>query len=125
MGVTKEITLKKVTSSLLVACFVGLTISAPTSALASASWAKGTIDYIYITSDGFIVALNGNALDNCQYNRVNIKVSQHTDKLVDRIYAAALAAQAADRQFEIVIDIAINGVGGACDAVNGSTIIRS
>lgn len=95
---------------------------AGTDASATAAWYGGTISRIFVHSDGFIVTVNGAALDDCLHQYAYFRVSDLGDKVVDRALALALAAQASGRTFRTVIDKAINGPGGECRS-NGSADI--
>ncbi len=63
------------------------------------------------------------ALDDCQYDYVYFDDNTLGEKKVDRALSMALAAQASERVIGVVIDKAINGPGGRCDA-NGSIDVK-
>ena len=99
-------------------------LSAPLVSDAAPAWYGGTIEFIQPYSGGIGVKLDGTVLDDCQHQRVWVKDSVLGEKAVDRIYSMVLAAQAAGRRVEIVIDKSVNGPGGECVAM-GNTKIRT
>ena len=100
-----------------------LSVSFSIQSIASPAWARGAVKYVYLTLDGFYVTLDTPWLDDCQYDRIRFKESTLGANTLDRAYSMALAAQASGRSFEVVIDKAINGPEGECEAL-GSTLIK-
>lgn len=95
-----------------------------TASYAAAAWYGGTIAIVQPYAGGFAVMVNTAELNDCQDQRVWVKDSALGEKLVDRLYSMALAAQASDRRVEFVIDKATNGAGGECEAL-GNSLIRT
>ncbi len=106
-----------------VALAVSLLLMQGTAAAAPA-WYGGKVEFIYLHADGFFVDFVGSSVDDCLYDRIWIKQSTLGKDIVDRAYSMALAAQASDRSFTIVVDKTINGPEGLCEALNGNMLIR-
>ena len=84
---------------------------------AAQAWYRGGITRIYNnTGNDFILTLDSGVLSDCQYAYVVFKESLLGTAAIRNAYALALTAKAAGLQFGTVIDKAINGAGGECDA---------
>ena len=94
-----------------------------TSSNAAAAWYFGKITRVYMHTDGFIVTLDSGVLDDCLHKYVYFQDSVIGEKTVSRAYSMALSAIAADQEFGVVIDKAINGSGGQCNS-NGQADVK-
>ena len=91
---------------------------------AAPGWYGGKVEHVYLYADGFFVNFVGSSVDDCQYDRIWVRQSTLGKDIVDRAYSMALAAQASGRSFTVVVDKAINGPEGVCEALNGSMLIK-
>jgi len=94
------------------------------TAVAAPGWYGGKVEYVYLHADGFFVNFVESSVDDCLYDRIWVRQSTLGKDIVDRAYGMALAAQASDRTFRIVVDKAINGPEGMCEALNGNMLIK-
>ena len=88
------------------------------------AWYQGKIDFIYLYNGGFLVDYVGTTIDDCLHKRIYFPQSTLGKEVVDRAYAMALTAQASGRTISVVVDKAVNGPGGYCNAANGSMLIK-
>ena len=101
-----------------------MTLLGASSAFSAGAWYAGKIQFIYLYNGGFNIDFVGSSIDDCLHERIYVKQSTLGAELVDRAYAMALSAQASGRTLSVVVDKAINGPGGECEAINGSMLIR-
>ncbi|MEM7763889.1 MAG: hypothetical protein AAF290_07380 [Pseudomonadota bacterium] len=93
------------------------------TANAAPAWYYGTVSRIYMYNGGFIIRLNGTALDDCMHQYLYFRDSDLGETTVSRAYSMILFAEQTDREVGVVIDKAINGPGGTCLS-NGSVDIQ-
>lgn len=94
----------------------------PQTASAAYAWYYGKVERLFLNTDGFVLTFDTTSLDDCQYKYVYYKISTLGDGQVNRAYSMALAAQASDRTLGVIVDKAINGVGGLCFSNGGMDI---
>lgn len=100
-----------------------LALTSSLTAEAALNWYYGKISRIYTFNGGFVLTFDTAALDDCLHKYVYFRGTALGEKTVDRSLSFAMSAEAQDRTVGVVIDKAINGAGGLCNA-NGSMDIK-
>ena len=80
----------------------------------------------FIDDNGsFVVTVDSNALDDCQYKYAYFKVNKVGQKRVEMAYSMALTSMTSKLTMNFVIDKDINGVGGVCEVAGMAAGIQS
>ena len=92
------------------------------TAVAVPNWYYGKVERIFVTTTGFILTFDSTSLDDCIHSYVYFLTPNLSDKNVDRALSVVLSAQASGKTVGVVIDKAINGPGGVCNATGSIDI---
>lgn len=99
----------------------------PTVSSAANAWYRGEVARVALNgSDGsFIITMKSGALDDCMHKYAYFKVSVLGAERVSKAYTIALMSLSTGMEMGVVIDKAVNGPGGYCDAVGMTADLRS
>jgi len=103
-------------------CAVLALLMFSSTAMAVPNWYYGKVERVFIYTSGFILEFDTTSLDDCLHTYVYFRTPALTDANVDRALSVALAAQATNKTVGVVIDKAINGPGGQCNAIGSIDI---
>ncbi len=98
----------------------------PQISLADAAWYSGTVSRVALINGGsFIVTFDESTLDDCRNRYAYFRPSQLSDETLKHAYTLALTSITTKMQMGVVIDKAVNGVGGLCYAIGMAADLRS
>jgi hypothetical protein len=113
--------------NIILAFFTVAIITLSTSVYSAGSWYVGEVKRIaLIGSDGsFIVTLKNTALDNCKHKYAYFNAGSLGEGRLKHAYSMALTSLTAGVDMGIVIDKAVNGPDGQCNAYGMTADLRA
>lgn len=95
------------------------------NASAEAAWYAGPVSRVALVGDGIVVTLKTTALADCQYSYAYFHNPYLDPIVIKNAYAIALTSLTTGLEMGIVIDKAINGPGGQCNAIGMAADLRA